>query len=92
MEREKSKHSLAMIGHSVGRLNGKFSYLNEINKFRVIGHHHEQVIHIQRIVIIENVYIDTQRMEQVLTNLISNAIKFSKENGVVEITSSKPFL
>ena len=25
MEREKSKHSLAMIGHSVGRLNGKFS-------------------------------------------------------------------
>ena len=25
MEREKSKHSIAMIGHSVGRLNGKFS-------------------------------------------------------------------
>ena len=38
---------------------------------------------------LENVYIDTQRMEQVLTNLNSNAIKFSKENGVVEITSSK---
>lgn len=38
---------------------------------------------------LEQVYIDTQRMEQVLTNLISNAIKFSKENGVVEITSSK---
>lgn len=35
------------------------------------------------------VYIDTQRMEQVLTNLISNAIKFTKENGVIEVTSSK---
>ncbi len=35
------------------------------------------------------VYIDTQRMEQVLTNLISNAIKFTRENGTIEITSSK---
>ncbi|MBQ3642332.1 HAMP domain-containing histidine kinase [bacterium] len=35
------------------------------------------------------VYIDAQRMEQVITNLVSNAIKFSKENGTVEITSSK---
>lgn len=35
------------------------------------------------------VYIDTQRMEQVLTNLISNAIKFTKENGTIEVTSSK---
>lgn len=35
------------------------------------------------------VYIDTQRMEQVLTNLVSNAIKFTPENGVIEITTSK---
>lgn len=35
------------------------------------------------------VYIDTQRMEQVLTNLVSNAIKFTRENGTIEITSSK---
>lgn len=35
------------------------------------------------------VYIDTQRIEQVLTNLISNAIKFTKENGTIEVTSSK---
>ncbi len=35
------------------------------------------------------VYVDTQRMEQVLTNLISNAIKFTKENGKIEITSKK---
>lgn len=35
------------------------------------------------------VYIDTQRMEQVLTNLISNAIKFTKENGIIDVTSSK---
>ena len=38
---------------------------------------------------LENVYIDTQRMEQVITNLISNAIKFTGENGVIEVTTSK---
>lgn len=35
------------------------------------------------------VYVDTQRMEQVLTNLVSNAIKFTRENGTIEITTSK---
>ena len=38
---------------------------------------------------LDMVYIDTQRMEQVLTNLISNAIKFTKENGTIEVTSSR---
>lgn len=38
---------------------------------------------------VESVYIDTQRMEQVLTNLISNAIKFTKENGEIEVSSVK---
>ena len=38
---------------------------------------------------LDMVYIDTQRMEQVLTNLVSNAIKFTRENGTIEITSSR---
>ena len=35
------------------------------------------------------VYIDTQRMEQVVTNLVSNAIKFTRENGTIEIKTRK---
>ena len=35
------------------------------------------------------VYVDTQRIEQVLTNLISNAIKFTKENGTIEVETTR---
>lgn len=38
---------------------------------------------------LDAVYIDTQRMEQVLTNLVSNAIKFTKENGTIELKTKK---
>lgn len=34
------------------------------------------------------VFIDTQRIEQILNNLISNAVKFSKENGTVTIRTA----
>lgn len=35
------------------------------------------------------VFIDTQRIEQVITNLISNAIKFTGENGTIKVKSEK---
>jgi two-component system sensor histidine kinase VicK len=36
---------------------------------------------------LKDVYADMDRIEQVLTNLITNAIKFSPENGVISISA-----
>ena len=36
---------------------------------------------------LKNVYADTDRIEQVLTNLISNAIKFTPDKGTIDISA-----
>jgi signal transduction histidine kinase/DNA-binding response OmpR family regulator len=38
---------------------------------------------------LEMVYIDSQKIEQVLNNLISNAIKFTDKNGTIEVKTLK---
>ena len=35
------------------------------------------------------VYIDSKRIEQVLNNLITNALKFTNENGLIEVATTK---
>ena len=38
---------------------------------------------------VDELYIDPQRIEQILTNLVSNAIKFTPENGEIKIIIDK---
>jgi len=40
----------------------------------------------------EPIWFDPERIGQVLRNLVSNAVKFNKENGTIKISSSKQYI
>ncbi len=64
--------------------------LISLNRPQAAAKHHEMTVLIQNVTH-EEVYGDIVRLQQVLTNLVSNAIKYTPSGGKIEITlSEKP--
>ena len=79
-----------------GKLEFRFERSNINIPVEIVKNTLENIAKEQKIAIeveldntLENVYIDTQRIEQVVTNIISNAIKFTQEGGKIEVKTSK---
>ena len=52
---------------------------------QVKGKHQSFEVHIDRI-ISEDVYCDSVRLNQVLLNLLSNSVKYTQENGIIQLS------
>lgn len=79
-----------------GKMSFKFEKANINIPIELVKNALENVAAEQKITItteldksLDLLFIDTQRTEQIITNLVSNAIKFTGENGTVKIKSEK---
>lgn len=79
-----------------GKMSFKFERANINIPIELVKNTLDSIANEQKITItteldsnLDMVYIDTQRIEQVITNLVSNAIKFTSENGTIKIKSER---
>ena len=63
------------LGHVVGRVINEFSTMLDSSNLNILHHGGFDV----------EVRIDREKIMQVIRNLLSNALKFSPENGVIEV-------
>lgn len=79
-----------------GKMSFKFEKSNINIPIELVKNALDSVANEQKITIeteldssLEMLFIDAQRIEQVITNLVSNAIKFTSENGTIKIKSER---
>ena len=68
-------------------LNSLIDMVNEENS--TLALQHNLTIRCEYLESNENIMLDTDKIKQVLRNLLNNAIKFSPEGGTIDVTSSK---
>jgi signal transduction histidine kinase len=61
---------------------------NVKSTFECVAKEHEITLHTNETENLPNIYADSQRLGQVLTNLVSNAIKFTPSGKTITITST----
>lgn len=99
-----SKHLLALINEvlDMSKIESGEVFLNEkeftlssvidemitINQPQIDAKRHDMVVHVLNIEH-ENVIGDSMRLQQIFTNLVSNAIKYTPDGGEIEITLSE---
>ena len=72
---------------NVERMNlaDQLTNINDIIRPQMKEHHHNYVVRTENIVH-ENLYGDPTRLRQVLINIISNSVKYTKDYGTIEFT------
>lgn len=73
------KYKLVDIAPSLELLQKTFQQVADEKKIDIILNINDKL---------PNIYADTRRIEQIFSNLVSNALKFTSENGTIEVNAS----